>query len=139
MEDGNDQTRREYHRGLIIAYLSRQMPDCDVSFGGGGGSMTDMILVESKSPPELYRLLVGRAVLEDSKPDEVFLESIFHHRSAKSALVLGHARGVAMLAASRLAKPIGEIAPAEVKKAVTGSGRADKHQVQEMIRGIIIQ
>jgi crossover junction endodeoxyribonuclease RuvC len=72
--------------------------------------------------------------LEASRPDEIFLESIFHHQNAKSALVLGHARGVALLAASRAGKPIAEIAPAEVKKAVAGSGRADKEQVKEMIR-----
>ncbi len=64
----------------------------------------------------------------------MFLESIFHHQSAKSALILGHARGVALLAASRCDRPVREISPAEVKKAVTGSGRSDKHQVQEMIR-----
>jgi crossover junction endodeoxyribonuclease RuvC len=73
--------------------------------------------------------LLGRAA-----PDEIFLEAIFHHQNAKSALVLGHARGVALLAASRAQRPVLELSPAEVKKAVAGSGRADKHQVQEMIR-----
>jgi crossover junction endodeoxyribonuclease RuvC len=73
-------------------------------------------------------------VLERAQPEEIFLEAIFHHQNAKSALVLGHARGFALLAASRAKRPISEISPAEVKKAVAGSGRADKHQVQEMIR-----
>ncbi len=68
------------------------------------------------------------------QPDVVFLESIFHHRSAKSALVLGHARGVALLAAGQGAHALGELTPAEIKKSVTGSGRADKQQVQEMVR-----
>lgn len=86
-------------------------------------------------PRRLETIYLGlQAALNENAPDEVFLESIFHHQSAKSALVLGHARGVALLAASQAGRPIGEIAPAEVKKAVTGSGRADKHQVQEMIR-----
>src|SRR5262245_21345806 len=44
--------------------------------------------------------------LEKSAPDEIFLESIFHHQNAKSALILGHARGVALLAAGRADKPI---------------------------------
>lgn len=74
------------------------------------------------------------AHLDRTRPSEVFLESIFHHQSARSALVLGQARGVAMLAAEKAKCPIGEIAPAEVKKAVTGSGRADKTQVGELIR-----
>jgi crossover junction endodeoxyribonuclease RuvC len=72
--------------------------------------------------------------LEEHKPDRVFLESIFHQKSAQSALVLGQARGVALLAAGMRSVPIGEIAPAEVKKAVTGRGNAEKGQVQEMVR-----
>lgn len=71
------------------------------------------------------------------RPEFVALESIFHHRNAKSALVLGHARGVALLAARLYGCPIGEIAPTEVKKAVTGSGRAEKDQVQRMVRAIL--
>lgn len=72
--------------------------------------------------------------LERYQADRICMESIFHHKSAKSALILGHARGVALLAARRYTEtPIQEISPAEVKKAVTGSGRADKRQVQEMI------
>lgn len=72
--------------------------------------------------------------LESHRPETVFLESIFHHKSAKSALVLGQARGVALLAAARALREVGEVSPAEVKKAVTGSGRAEKEQVQEMVR-----
>jgi crossover junction endodeoxyribonuclease RuvC len=70
-------------------------------------------------------------------PDRIFLEAIFHHKSAQSALVLGHARGVALLAAHARACPIGEITPAEVKKAVTGKGQAEKHQMQEMVRVLL--
>lgn len=71
------------------------------------------------------------------RPDHVFLESVFHHKSAKSALVLGHARGVALLAARLAARPIDELAPAEVKKAVTGNGRAEKNQVQAMVKMLL--
>ncbi len=71
------------------------------------------------------------------EPERVFLESMFHHKSAQSALVLGQARGVALLAAARTTKPVGEVSPAEVKKAVTGSGRATKEQVQEMVRMLL--
>ena len=82
----------------------------------------------------LHRELM--AVITEHRPDCVFLESAFHHKNARSALVLGHARGVALLVASQ-ADALGEVAPAEVKKAVTGSGRADKAQVQAMIRAIL--
>lgn len=72
------------------------------------------------------------------KPARICLESIFHHKNAKSALVLGHARGVALLAASQHTDAdIHEVSPTEVKKAVTGHGRADKKQVQEMIRVLL--
>ena len=70
-------------------------------------------------------------------PDVVFLESIFHHKNARSALVLGHARGVALLAARLCGRDVHEVSPAEVKKAVTGSGRADKRQVQEMVKMLL--
>jgi crossover junction endodeoxyribonuclease RuvC len=76
-------------------------------------------------------------LLEEHAPDAAFLESIFHHKSARSALVLGHARGVAMLACGVRALPLEEISPSEVKKAVTGRGRAEKAQVQEMIRVLL--
>lgn len=64
----------------------------------------------------------------------VFLESIFHHKNAQSALILGHARGVAILAAAEAGAEVDEISPAEVKRAVTGHGRADKYQVQQMVK-----
>lgn len=70
-------------------------------------------------------------------PDQVVLESIFHSKSAKSALVLGHARGVALLAAAMTEVPVLELSPTEVKKAVSGSGRSDKHQVQHMVKALL--
>ena len=76
-------------------------------------------------------------VLVRHQPDCIYLESAFHHKNARSALVLGHARGVALLSARQAGSDLGEVAPAEVKKAVTGSGRADKAQVQAMIRAIL--
>ncbi|MBK8013246.1 MAG: crossover junction endodeoxyribonuclease RuvC [Deltaproteobacteria bacterium] len=72
--------------------------------------------------------------LDTHRPDVIFLESIFHHKNAASALVLGQARGVALLAARMKSANLDEIAPTEVKKAVTGRGRADKTQVKEMVR-----
>lgn len=77
------------------------------------------------------------ALLERHAPDAVFLESIFHHKSARSALVLGHARGVALLACGLRELPLVEISPSEVKKAVTGRGRADKAQVQAMVKVLL--
>jgi len=72
--------------------------------------------------------------LADCQPDCVAIESLFHAANAASALKLGHARGVAMLAAVQAGCPVVEYAPTAVKRAVVGYGRADKAQVQEMIR-----
>ena len=67
------------------------------------------------------------------RPACVAIEDVFFARNARSALKLGHVRGVAMLAASKVGLPVAEYAPAEVKRAVVGYGRADKRQVQQMI------
>ncbi len=74
------------------------------------------------------------ALLTECRPDGVAVESLFYAVNARSALQLGHARGVVLLAAVQAGLPIAEYTPAEVKRAVVGYGRAEKTQVQEMIR-----
>jgi crossover junction endodeoxyribonuclease RuvC len=74
-----------------------------------------------------------RALLERSRPECAVVESLFHARNVRSALKLGHARGVALLAASEAGVPVMEYSPAEIKRAVVGYGRAEKHQVQSMV------
>lgn len=74
------------------------------------------------------------AVLDAHAIDAVAMEAVFHARHARSALVLGHARGVLVLAAAQRELPIYEYAPAAVKKAVTGDGRANKDQVRKMVQ-----
>jgi crossover junction endodeoxyribonuclease RuvC len=68
------------------------------------------------------------------RPDCVAIENLFHAANARSALRLGHARGVAMLAAVEADVPIIEYTPTEVKQSVVGYGRAEKSQVQMMIQ-----
>lgn len=72
-------------------------------------------------------------VIERARPDAVAIESVFHARHARSALQLGHARGVLLLAAARAELPIFEYPPAAVKKAITGDGAANKEQVRTMV------
>ena len=74
------------------------------------------------------------SLLEGCRPDYVAVESLFHATNVRSALKLGHARGVAILAAVEAGCQVVEYAPAEIKRAVVGYGRAEKHQVQEMVR-----
>jgi crossover junction endodeoxyribonuclease RuvC len=74
------------------------------------------------------------ALLATHRPDCVAVETIFYSRNVRSALKLGEARGIALLAASEAGLPVVEYAPAEIKRAVVGYGRAEKHQVQQMIK-----
>jgi crossover junction endodeoxyribonuclease RuvC len=64
----------------------------------------------------------------------VAVESLFHAANVRSALKLGHARGVAILAAVEAGVSVVEYTPAEIKRAVVGYGRAEKPQVQRMIK-----
>jgi crossover junction endodeoxyribonuclease RuvC len=74
------------------------------------------------------------ALLAECRPDCVAIENLFFAANVRSALKLGHARGVAMLAAVEAGVPVAEYTPAEIKRAVVGYGRAEKPQVQEMVR-----
>jgi crossover junction endodeoxyribonuclease RuvC len=73
-------------------------------------------------------------LLEECTPDAVAIETLFHALNVRSALKLGHARGVAVLAAAQSGVPIVEYTPAEIKRAVVGYGRAEKPQVQQMVK-----
>jgi crossover junction endodeoxyribonuclease RuvC len=77
------------------------------------------------------------SLLQESRPDCVAIENVFYATNVRSALKLGHARGVAMLAAVEAALPVAEYTPAEIKRAVVGYGRADKNQVQQMVKLIL--
>src|SRR4051812_34666550 len=76
-------------------------------------------------------------VIEKHHPDCVAIENIFYAVNAKSALKLGHVRGVAMLAASSAGLPVAEYAPLAIKSAVVGYGKAEKSQVQEMVARLL--
>jgi crossover junction endodeoxyribonuclease RuvC len=83
----------------------------------------------------IYRDLAKQ--IQRCRPDCVAIENVFYATNVRSALKLGHARGVAMLAAVEAGLPVVEYTPAEVKQAVVGFGRAEKRQVQAMIKLIL--
>ena len=72
-------------------------------------------------------------LMETYNPEQVAIEQIFMHKNPNSALKLGHARGVAMVASASFGVPIHEYAAREVKQAVVGFGAASKPQVQHMV------
>jgi crossover junction endodeoxyribonuclease RuvC len=75
---------------------------------------------------------LSRQILEH-RPDMVAVEDVFHAKNARSALVLGQARGVALLAAAQSGAKVRSFPPSVIKMAVTGSGRAEKEQVGRMV------
>jgi crossover junction endodeoxyribonuclease RuvC len=86
-------------------------------------------------PERLGAIFRGlRAELDRCEPDCVAIENLFYSTNVRSALKLGHARGVAMLAAVECGVPVLEYTPAEIKRAVVGYGRAEKPQVQQMVK-----
>ena len=85
-------------------------------------------------PDKLHLIHSGlAAILRECRPQAVAIENLFHAVNVRSALKLGHARGVAMLAAVEGGVP-SPATPAEVKRAVVGYGRAEKPQVQQMVK-----
>ncbi|MEX2182171.1 MAG: crossover junction endodeoxyribonuclease RuvC [Gemmatimonadaceae bacterium] len=78
-----------------------------------------------------------RELLARHRPDAMAVEDAFYARNVRTTLVLGHARGVILLAGAEAGIPIHEYAPAEIKKAVVGAGAATKGQVQFMLAKLL--
>ena len=76
-------------------------------------------------------------IINDVRPDAAAFESLFYATNVQSALKLGHVRGVSIFAAAEANLPVFEYSPLEVKSAVTGYGRAEKNQVQQMVRALL--
>lgn len=90
---------------------------------------------ESLSLPErLFFISRGlEDVIREHGPEAVAIESVFTHKNVRSAIMLGHARGVALLSAASNNLPVFEYAPMTIKLSVTGFGAAEKDQVKKMV------
>jgi len=84
---------------------------------------------------QIYQALLG--LVQDATPDAVAVEELFFSRNARTAFMVGQARGVVLLAAAHSGLPVLEYTPLQVKQAVVGYGRASKRQVQEMVRVLL--
>lgn len=73
-------------------------------------------------------------IIQETKPDVMSIEKLFFARNVTTAISVAHARGVAMLTARKAGVPIAEYTPLQIKQTLTGYGKADKKQVQEMVR-----
>jgi crossover junction endodeoxyribonuclease RuvC len=98
------------------------------------------ITTPSRQPlaERLKRIHAGVArVIERVQPDVLAVEDVFHSANTRTALVLGHVRGVVLLAGAEAGLLAHELPPATVKQQVTGSGRADKRQVAFMVARLL--
>lgn len=89
-------------------------------------------------PTRLREIYDGvRELIERHTPDALAVEDVFYSRNVRTTVVLGHARGVVLLAAEQQGIAVNEFAPAEIKKAVVGTGSATKEQVQFMLTRLL--
>jgi len=95
------------------------------------------IQTEAHTPHEERLLQVyesAGALMDRYKPDTVAIEKLFFNRNVTTAFAVGQARGVIILAAAQRGLPIAEYTPLQIKQAVVGYGKAEKRQVQEMVK-----
>jgi crossover junction endodeoxyribonuclease RuvC len=100
----------------------------------------DSVRTSSTTPLPARLAAIYQAVIDQissHRPDVVAVENVFQSKNVKSALKLGHARGVVLLAASQSGASIHEYAPREVKQSVVGIGSASKAQVASMVRRLL--
>lgn len=97
----------------------------------------DAITTPAKMPTPLRLKHIYEQInlfLDKYHPDAVAIEELFFNNNAKTAIAVGQARGVLLVAAANRNIPICEYTPLQIKQAVTGYGRADKKQIQSMVK-----
>lgn len=92
-----------------------------------------------ESSQNRLRIIYGeiKKVILNYKPKFVAIERLFFGANTKTAISVGQSRGIALLVAAELKIPVSEYTPSEVKMAVSGYGRADKKQVQQMVKHLL--
>ena len=100
-----------------------------------GSITTDSKMEMPERLVALYDGLTG--IIQTYKPDEASIEELFFNNNAKTAILVGEARGVAVLACAKQGLKISEYTPLQIKQALVGYGRADKKQVQAMVKAIL--
>jgi crossover junction endodeoxyribonuclease RuvC len=109
---------------------------------GGRLSLVDIGVVVTPAktplPSRLQQIYTGlQDVITAQRPQAAAVEQLFFSRNVRTAMTVGHARGVVLLALADAGLDIAEYTPMQIKQAVTGYGSADKRQVQEMVRMLL--
>ncbi len=115
--------------------LVREAEDGSLSVLEYGVILTSAGLPMPERLLDLHRQL--REILLLHRPQSGAVEKLFFQKNVRTALTVGQARGVALLAMAEAGLPISEYTPLQVKQAVTGYGGADKNQVQQMVRALL--
>jgi crossover junction endodeoxyribonuclease RuvC len=115
--------------------LVRDLPDSSLQVVDYGTFVTPAGLPAPERLSMLYHRLQEMLLLHH--PDSAAVEKLFFQSNVKTAIAVGQARGVLLLALAEAGLEIAEYTPNEVKQAVTGYGSADKKQVQEMVRVLL--
>jgi len=115
--------------------LVRDLPDGSLQVVDYGTFVTPAGRPAPERLSMLYHHLQEMLLLH--RPDSAAVEKLFFQSNVKTALAVGQARGVALLALAEAGLEVGEYTPNEVKQAVAGYGSADKRQVQEMVRVLL--
>lgn len=107
--------------------------------GDGDSQLVDVGVIETPSDlPMPERLLILHDAVSDlltrHRPNELAVERLFFARNVTTAIAVGQARGIVLLAAAQRGIPVFEYSPSEIKQAIVGYGKADKRQIQEMVR-----
>ncbi len=115
--------------------LVAQLSDGNIEMVSCGVIRTKAGIAHSERLQALYTEIQTLILLH--QPDCAAVEKLFFQRNVSTALSVGEARGVCLLALSQAMLTLGEYTPLEVKQAVTGYGAADKHQVQVMVQTLL--
>lgn len=100
----------------------------------------DSLTTDSKTPKaeRLKQLYDGlNEILDEYKPQAVAIEELFFNTNSKTVIMVGEARGIALLACANKNVPIYEYTPLQIKQGLVGYGRAEKKQVQNMVKTIL--
>ena len=113
-----------------------------IDYEGGAFKFVDAGVIRTpKEQPMNERLLTVydemHELLTEFKPDVMSIELLFFARNVTTAMTVGQSRGIVILAATQAKVPVFEYTPMQVKQAVTGYGKADKKQIQEMVKTLL--
>lgn len=114
----------------IIEYKGSQFKPLEY-----GAITTDSKTLFPERVKIIYKELLS--IIDEYKPDDLAIEELFFNKNVKTAIKVGQARGVEILAAANRGLDIYEYTPLQIKQATVGYGRAEKHQVQEMVKMLL--